>query len=203
MKKYAIISLLLAVAISSCLRDTADKKTAENYPIDQLFADYYHQKAALYPLDATMAGNNDFDYLLTNTLSKDYLDSLIRFYDYYQNLLLLYKDEDLSAEQQISKNILRWECDINLSDLNAFLPSDSGPLFVTREAHAGLQREPERFGTAWICDGCGEAEDASVFLWTTHRDEFVHVRLAIENQGGVWTCRLHPFKFPREESHDG
>ncbi len=90
-----------------------------------------------------------------------------------------------------------------LSDLNAFLPSDSGPLFVTPEAHAGLQREPERFGTAWICDGCGEAEDASVFLWTTHRDGFVHVRLAIENQGGVWTCRLHPFKFPREESHDG
>ncbi len=90
-----------------------------------------------------------------------------------------------------------------LGDIHAFLPADSQPLFVTADMYASLQREPDRFGTTWVCEECGEAEDAAVFLWTTHRGDVVQVRLAIENQGGVWTCRLHPFKFRKEGKLNG
>ena len=89
------------------------------------------------------------------------------------------------------------------SDIDAFLPPDSDPLFVTEDAYASVQREPDRFGATWVCAECGEAEDAAVFLWTTHRDDVVQVRLAIENQGGVWTCRLHPFTFRKEGKPHG
>lgn len=85
-----------------------------------------------------------------------------------------------------------------LSDIGAFLPADSRPLFVTSDAYRNLQREPERFATTWICEECGEAEDAAVFLWTTHHDNAVQVRLSIENQVGVWTCRLYPFQIRKE-----
>ncbi len=84
------------------------------------------------------------------------------------------------------------------SDIDAFLPPDAQPLFVTADAYRGLQEEPDRFATTWVCEECGEAEDAAVFLWTTHRDNAVQVRLSIENQGGVWTCRLYPFKIRKE-----
>lgn len=83
-------------------------------------------------------------------------------------------------------------------DIDAFLPPDAPPLYVTAEAYASLQREAERFGRTWVCEECGEPEDAAVFLWTRHRAESIQVRLTIENQGGVWTCRLHPFHFPKE-----
>lgn len=83
--------------------------------------------------------------------------------------------------------------------IDAFLLPDANPLFVTAEAFACVLRERDRFGATWVCEECGEADDAAVFLWTTHRDDVVQVRLAIENQGGVWTCRLHPFTFRKEE----
>ncbi len=85
-----------------------------------------------------------------------------------------------------------------LNDVDAFLPADSHPLFVTSEAYRSLQGEPDRFAATWVCEECGEAEDAAVFLWTTHHANVVQVRLSIENQGGVWTCRLYPFKIRKE-----
>jgi len=84
-----------------------------------------------------------------------------------------------------------------LDDINAFMPA-SAPLYVTAEAHAAAQREPEQFGTAWVCDECGEAEDAGIFLWTAHRGPAVRVCFLIHNDAGVWTCRLHPFEFAKE-----
>jgi len=84
-----------------------------------------------------------------------------------------------------------------LSDIGAFLPGDR-PLFVTPEAHAVAQETAEQFATAWVCDECGEAEDASVFLWTVRGEGTVRVCFLIQNDAGIWTCRFHPFEFNRE-----
>ena len=83
-----------------------------------------------------------------------------------------------------------------LDDINAFMPS--APLYVTAEAHAAAQREPEQFSTAWVCDECGEAEDAAAFLWTAHAGPIVRVCFLIQNDAGIWSCRLHPFEFLKE-----
>ena len=84
-----------------------------------------------------------------------------------------------------------------LDDINAFMPA-AAPLYVTTEAHEAARREPEQFTTAWVCDECGDAEDAAVFLWTAHRGAAVRVCFLIQNDAGVWTCRLHPFEFAKE-----
>jgi hypothetical protein len=82
-------------------------------------------------------------------------------------------------------------------DLEAFLCDDL-PVFVSAAAYATAQGAAETFTTASVCAGCGEAEDASVFFWTLHHDGRVRVCLLIENEGGRWTCRLHPFEFEQE-----
>jgi hypothetical protein len=84
-----------------------------------------------------------------------------------------------------------------LDDIGAFMGA-TAPLYVTAEAHAAAQRLPEQFATAWVCDECGEAEDAGIFFWTAHRGAAVRVCLLIHNDAGVWTCRLHPFEFSKE-----
>jgi hypothetical protein len=84
-----------------------------------------------------------------------------------------------------------------LDDIGAFLPGKR-PLFVTPEAVAAARQAPEQFGTAWVCDECGEAEDAGVFLWTIHAGSSVRVCFLIQNDAGVWSCRLHPFEFLKE-----
>ena len=80
------------------------------------------------------------------------------------------------------------------ADLDAFL-GDGPPVYVLPEAHAAAQQSPEDFATAWVCASCGEAEDAGVFFWTLARDERVRVCFLIQNEGGRWTCHLHPFDF--------
>jgi hypothetical protein len=78
--------------------------------------------------------------------------------------------------------------------LDAFL-DDGPPVYVSPEAHAWAQGTPEGFATASVCAGCGEAEDAAVFFWTLARARRIRVCLLIQNEGGRWTCRLHPFDF--------
>jgi len=84
-----------------------------------------------------------------------------------------------------------------LDDINAFMPA-AAPLYVTADAHEAAKREAEQFTTAWVCDECGDAEDAGVFFWTAHRGSAVRVCFLIHNDGGIWTCRLHPFEFAKE-----
>ena len=84
-----------------------------------------------------------------------------------------------------------------LDDISAFLPSDR-PLFVTPEAYQAACEASERFGLAWVCDECGLAEDAAAFLWTARAGDAVRVCFLIQNDGGVWTCRFHPFEFSKE-----
>lgn len=85
------------------------------------------------------------------------------------------------------------------ADINAFLRGDVA-FFVTPESHVAVQREPERFAAAWVCEECGEAADQAVFLWTVREARAIQVRLAIQNSGGVWTCWLHPFRIRKESA---
>lgn len=82
------------------------------------------------------------------------------------------------------------------ADISAFLPRDQ-PVYVSSEAHAAARERAETFEQAWVCAECGDARDMSVYLWTAHRGPSVRVVLLIENEGGRWTCHLHPFAFDR------
>jgi hypothetical protein len=83
-----------------------------------------------------------------------------------------------------------------LEDIAAFMPEDV-PIYVTPEAHRAAQSAAEMFGTAWVCEECGDAADAGVFLWTAAREDRVRVCLLLRNDVGVLTCHLHPFDFRR------
>jgi hypothetical protein len=83
-----------------------------------------------------------------------------------------------------------------LEDIGAFL-LDERPLYVSAEAVAAA-RAGEAFALASVCDSCGRADDAAVFVWTARGPDDqapVRVRLLLENDAGLWTCRLHPFEF--------
>jgi len=56
----------------------------------------------------------------------------------------------------------------------------------------------EQFGTAWVCDECGQAEGAEAFLWTAHAGPSLRVCSLIQNDAGVRSYRLHPFEFLKE-----
>jgi hypothetical protein len=82
-------------------------------------------------------------------------------------------------------------------EIAGFLPGDA-LLHVSPEAHARAAAAAERFATAWVCEECGDARDAAVFLWTRRDGDRVRVRLLVDNQAGLWRCHLQPFAFARE-----
>ena len=86
-----------------------------------------------------------------------------------------------------------------LADIAAFLPHDL-PVHVSEEGHAVAVTREEAFQRVWVCAECGDPEDASVFLWSARMGPTVRACLLIENEGGRWTCHLHPFEFLRPES---
>ncbi len=78
---------------------------------------YYDGTLALDPLTATSKGDHRFNSEFPNYLSKSYKDSSIAFYKRFKERAESFDNQYLQANDTISKDILLWECNINLQSL--------------------------------------------------------------------------------------
>ena len=112
--------LLLVLALFACQNnDSSTSATAPKTampPIDSLFSRYQEERLPLYPIEATIAGDPRYIDLLPS-LSQAYRTALNDFYLKYHNLTQQYDRDKLSDNDRIGYDILIWECDINLEDL--------------------------------------------------------------------------------------
>jgi len=81
------------------------------------------------------------------------------------------------------------------AQIECFLVDDA-TLPVRPDIYQAMLREEEFFGTASVCEECGQAEDVGVFLWTRKDNGAVRVNFVIQNQGGIWRCWIAPFAVP-------
>ncbi len=119
-KRTSLLPLLLPLLlITSCQNQPAEKSTAKqpDTPIDSVFASYQRDRWPLYPLEATYAGDTRYNDQLPNTISQAHRSRLRAFFTDYKNRLQPYDRAQLSPQQQMSYDVLNWECDINLEDL--------------------------------------------------------------------------------------
>jgi len=82
-----------------------------------LFAEYHEERLKLYPMEATMAGDHRYDDLLPNNLTESFRASEAAFYRKYLAALERLDRGRLPAEDQMSCDILRWECELRLQQL--------------------------------------------------------------------------------------
>lgn len=115
-KKIILITGILLVFMQSCKKE-ATQKSEDQPPIAQVFEDYYEESLKLNPLNATFAGDNRYNDRLPNNITEAYRDSLKAFYSRYNTKLENYDRNTLSKNEQMSYDILRWECDMNLEEL--------------------------------------------------------------------------------------
>lgn len=104
---WLIIFLILLVACQINNRENLSA-IAENY---------YQERAPLYPVEATQAGDNRYNDLYPNDISQSFKKELEAFYSKYQDLLSKIDRNALSIEDQLTYDALQWECDINLDHL--------------------------------------------------------------------------------------
>ncbi len=83
-----------------------------------MLEEYYEEGLILNPLNATTAGDNRYNNSFPNTLSDAYIAQSKTYYNSYLDKLAQYSDANLSESEQMSRAILKWECEINLDRLN-------------------------------------------------------------------------------------
>lgn len=121
MLKKILLTTFIIVSIMSCKTDTKEQTTETTTTTDNTFEmlleQYYEDGLKLNPLNATFAGDNRYNDQFPNILSDDYLKALQSHYTTYKEKALAIDDATLTKEEKMTKDILLWECNINLEAL--------------------------------------------------------------------------------------
>ncbi|MEO6039980.1 MAG: DUF885 domain-containing protein [Saprospiraceae bacterium] len=120
MRNYFALALCLTTFFACQNNPNPMPKTAQATnlpPLDSLLHQYQEERLPLYPLEATTAGDPRYNDLLPNTISQAFRAGLRDFYTKYKTRLQAYDPAKLSENERMSYDILLWECDINLDEL--------------------------------------------------------------------------------------
>ena len=108
MKK--ITTLLLSVTASLLLVNCKSEDKKQDF--SSLTKNYFDDKNAMSPLDATQSGQNQYNDQLQFEMTDSYRKSQEAFFNKYQSALQNITVEDLSEEEKNSYEIIKWEVEI-------------------------------------------------------------------------------------------
>ncbi|WP_333819577.1 DUF885 domain-containing protein [Ohtaekwangia sp.] len=118
MKKLSALVMLAAQLMLLACSSPPKNEAQETQPaLDSLLQQYHEEHLKLFPIEATMAGDNRYNDLLPNNFSQAYRSELQKFFTHYRDQLTSYDRTKLSGEDQVSYDILLWECNIALEGL--------------------------------------------------------------------------------------
>ena len=132
MKKTLLLLLLISLTCS-CKNDTktdvSENEVSEvSSKFDTILKNYYEDGLKLNPISATTSGDMRYNDQFPDFLSEEYEDSLRNYYTKYRDKVNTINNEDLSDTEKMSKDILLWECDINLASMefkkSKYMPID-------------------------------------------------------------------------------
>lgn len=117
MNKLLFLTFVLSIVLVSSCQQKASKELLP--PVGELFDNYYEERLPLFPLEATMIGDNRYNDLFPNDLTKKVRQEQVEFYKKYKKELARYNRAELTEDEKTSWDLLNWECSINL-ELLAF-----------------------------------------------------------------------------------
>ncbi len=115
--KKIILSFLLLSILGSCKNEsskTTENKNTTNEKFGTMLKSYFDEGTKLKPLEATARGDERYNNSFPNILSDEYANESKAYYTHYLKELKAFDDADLSESEKMSKEVLRWECEINL-----------------------------------------------------------------------------------------
>lgn len=116
MKQILFISILFFSMIA-CNEGSKTTNTESNKELNKLFDDYYEERLKLYPLEATLNGDNRYNDLLPINFTEAYKDTLHNFYNRYLAMVQKYDTSKLNSNDLISYNIFEKEMKMQLEAL--------------------------------------------------------------------------------------
>ena len=116
--KKLITLIIVVLTFTACQKDKKqtipEVAIEENKAFETVLESYNEDGLKLNPINATSSGDHRYNDQFPNFLSDDYTQQLKDYYSDYKTKINSFSDSELSKSQQLSKQILNWECDINL-----------------------------------------------------------------------------------------
>ncbi len=117
--KKLIILVCVAVSILACKKNKdTSTEPAPLSDFETVLKNYHEETLKMYPINATNAGDNRYNDQLPNVLTNEFREQEKTFYSEYKSKIMSFNDENLSESEQLSKEVLIWECDMNLERLD-------------------------------------------------------------------------------------
>lgn len=116
----------LLFCFSIILLACQEKNSTDLVSFDDFLENYYQENIKLYRINATFQGDSRYNDTLPNFLSSSFEAKEKAFFQSYLNEVANYPDTLLSEEQQLSKKVLKWECEMYLQGIK--FPKDLMPI---------------------------------------------------------------------------
>jgi len=129
MKKLILLFTIL-ITVISCKNEPdkiSDNLNIAGENFNKMLDEYNEEELKLNPMNATFKGDKRYNNSFPNFLSNEYQNKSKTHYTSFLNRLNEFKNSDLTDSEIMSKNILKWECEINLKGLTFrrdFFPID-------------------------------------------------------------------------------
>jgi uncharacterized protein (DUF885 family) len=118
--KKVIFFLSIIIITASCKPGKINQVKEDNKDFASLLDKYYDERMHMFPLEATINGDNRFNNLLTADFTDSYRKKLEVFFNRYQASLNTFDREQLNDNDKISYDILKYETGISLEGLINF-----------------------------------------------------------------------------------
>ena len=111
MKKFLLFCF--SIILLAC----QEKNSTDLVSFDDFLENYYQENIKLYRINGTFQGDSRYNDTLPNFLSSSFEAKEKAFFQSYLNEVANYPDTLLSEEQQLSKKVLKWECEMYLQGI--------------------------------------------------------------------------------------
>ena len=106
--RTSVFSLIVVMLLASCAQPSAEEK------LQTLMQNYHEQTLEMNPIGATFQGDTRYNDYLPNYLDDEVIASQKVFYSEILQSLQSINNDDLNERDQLSKKVLKWECETNL-----------------------------------------------------------------------------------------
>ena len=121
--------ILLLLLVSSCKQESSIHKTSIENNLSIIFEEYNKFKDRINPIEATKGGNFEYNDLIANYISDAYQKELIEEYKSFLNRLSELDENKLSKADQLSMNVMKWDCKMKLEGLQSPIVVVTSPMY--------------------------------------------------------------------------
>lgn len=127
MKLFSTAIIALLVLFASC--NNKPSKEDRAVAVDSLFRAYYDFKLSINPIEATKAGENQYNDKVANYISDPYLQDVEESYSRFLNIIERYDSSMLTPSQWMSLRVMQWDCNIKREGLRNKIVTIASPMY--------------------------------------------------------------------------